>query len=99
MLTQRREEKRVGERPSTRGSGQGEKKSSCIEVGGVVGGERKRERPRPFGSSFYMSFPSPGPALCKLGYPAVLFVLPEVLTPVLGPFFVLFLVAFPFLIF
>jgi len=63
------------------------------------GGVRERERPRPFGSSFYMSFPSPGPALCKLGYPGVLFVLPEVLTPVLGPIFVLFSVAFPFLIF
>ena len=33
-------------------------------------GERERERerdPRPFGSSFYMFFPLPGPALCKLG--------------------------------
>ena len=33
-------------------------------------GERERERererdPRPFGSSFYMFFPPPGPALCK----------------------------------
>ena len=27
----------------------------------------------------------PGPVLCKLGQPGVLFVLPEVLTPVLGP--------------
>ena len=27
-------------------------------------GERERE---PFGSSFYMFFPPPGPALCKLG--------------------------------
>ena len=33
----------------------------------------------------------PGPVLCKLGQPGVLFVLPEVLTPVLGPSFVLFL--------
>ena len=32
-------------------------------------------------------FPPPGPALCKLGQPRVLFVLPEVLTPVLGPSF------------
>ena len=63
------------------------------------GGVRERERPQPFGSSFYTSFPSPGPALCKVGYPGVLFVLPEVLTPVLGPIFVLFSVAFPFLIF
>ena len=61
--------------------------------------QRAGERaPWPFGSSFYMFFPPPGPALCKLGQPGV-FVLPEVLTPVLGPSFVLFLWAFPFLIF
>ena len=60
---------------------------------------RREERPRPnFGSSFYMFFsPPPGPALCKFCQPGVLFVLPEVLTPVLGPF-VLFLRAFPFLV-
>ena len=66
--------------------------------------ERERERTRtlgrerdpwPFGSSFYMFFPSPGPALCKLGQPGVLFILPEVLTPVFGPSFVLFSQAFP----
>ena len=50
----------------------------------ACGGERKREH---FGSSFYTSFPCPGPALCKLGQPRVLFVLPEVLTLVLGPSF------------
>ena len=33
--------------------------------------------------------------LCKLGLPGVLFALPEVLTPVLGPSFVLFSQAFP----
>ena len=43
--------------------------------------------------------PPPGPALCKLGYPGVLFVLPEVLTPVLEPSFVLFLWTFPFPVF
>ena len=48
------------------------------------GGERERA---PFGSSFYMFSPPPGPALCKLGSPEVLFVLPEVLTPVLGSSF------------
>ena len=37
----------------------------------------------------------PGPVLCKLGQPGVLFVLPGVLTLVLGPSFVLFLRAFP----
>ena len=41
----------------------------------------------------------PGPVLCKLGQPGVLFVLPEVLTPVLGPSFVSFLQAFPFFVF
>ena len=66
-------------------------------------GERERESerdrdPQFFGSSFCF-FPSPGPALCTLGQPGVLFVLPEVLTPVLGPSFVLFLQAFSFLIF
>ena len=40
-----------------------------------------------------------GSVLCKLGQPGVLFVLPEVLTPVLGPSFVLFLWAFLFLVF
>ena len=44
--------------------------------------ERERERePFPFGSSFYMSFPPPGSALCKLDQPGALFVLPEDLTP------------------
>ena len=52
----------------------------------------------PFGSSFYMFLPPPGPAPCKLGEPGVLFVLPEVLTPVLRPPFVLFSRAFLFLI-
>ena len=59
----------------------------------------REERAQPFGSSFYMFFPPPGPAVCKLGQPGVLFVPPEVLTPVLGPFFLLFLRAFPFLVF
>ena len=38
------------------------------------------------------------PVLCKLGQPGVLFVLPEVLTLVLGPSFVSFSQAFPFLV-
>ena len=59
----------------------------------------ERREPWPFGSSFYVFFPPPGPALCKLGEPGVLFVLPEVLTLVLGSSFVLFSWAFPFLIF
>ena len=65
--------------------------------------ERKKQRargrePRPFGSCFYVFSPPPGPALCKLGWPRVLFALPEVLTPVLGTSFVLFSWAFPFLV-
>ena len=51
------------------------------------------------GSSFYMLFSSPGPALCKLGWPGVLFAPPEVLTQFLRPSFVLFSWAFPFLVF
>ena len=58
---------------------------------------RRRERDL-FGSSFYMFFSSPGPALCKLGLGRST-VLPEVLTPVLGPSFVLFSRAFPFQVF
>ena len=42
---------------------------------------------------------TPGPALCKLGWLGVLVVLPEGLTQVLGPSFVLFSLAFPFLVF
>ena len=70
-----------------------EKKGRTHESVGA--GERD---PWPFGSSFYKFFPPPGPALCKLGQPGVLFVLPEGLTPV-GPSFVLFSWAFPFLVF
>ena len=40
----------------------------------------------------------PGPVLCKLGQPGVLCLLPEVLTPVLGPSFLSFSRAFPFLV-
>ena len=61
--------------------------------------ERERESAQPFGSSFYMFSPPPGPAVWKLGQPGVLFVLPEVPTLVLGPSFLLFSQAFPFLVF
>ena len=63
--------------------------------------ERKRERetPGPLASLFMLFSPPPEPTLCKLGWPGVLFVLPEVLTLVLRPSFVLFLQAFPFLVF
>ena len=46
----------------------------------------------------FMCLSLPGPVLCKLGQQGVLFVLPEVLTPVLGPSFVSFLRAFPVLV-
>ena len=68
-----------------------ERKKDCTLTGG-----RERES---FGSSFYMLFPPSGPALCKLGQPGALFVLPEVLTPVLRPSFVLFTRAFLFPVF
>ena len=51
----------------------------------------------PFFTCFFPHPPEPAP--CKLGYPGGLFVLPEVLTLVLGPSFVLFSQAFPFLVF
>ena len=67
-------------------------KSAPVCVGG-------RERESPLAPLVICFFPPPGPALCTLGWPGVLFVLPEVLTLVLGPSFVLFLRAFPFLVF
>ena len=47
---------------------------------------------------FLYVFPPSGPGICKLDWPGVLFVLPEVLTLVLGPSFFLFSWAFPFLV-
>ena len=46
-----------------------------------------------------MSAGPAGSALWVLGHPGVLLVLPEVLTPVLGPSFVLLSQAFIFLVF
>ena len=57
-------------------------------------GERERELAL---APLFICFSLPGPVLCKLGHPGVLFVSPEVLTPVLGPSFVSFSRAFPFL--
>ena len=61
----------------------------------------ERETPSPLAPLFICCFffPPLGPALCKPGQPGVLFVLPEVLTLVLGPSFAQFLLAFPFLVF
>ena len=47
---------------------------------------------------FFFFFLPPGPVLCKLGLGRSA-VLPDVLTPVLGPFSVLFSRAFPILVF
>ena len=62
-------------------------------------GEREWERERELAlAPLFMCLSLSGPVLCKLGQPGV-FILSEVLTPVLGPSFVLFLRAFPFLVF
>ena len=58
---------------------------------------REREK-RALAPLFICFFVPPGPALCKLGLGRST-VLPEVLTPVLGPSFVLFSRAFPFQVF
>ena len=58
-------------------------------------GDRERELAL---APLFICFSLPGPVLCKLGQPGVLFVLPEVLTPVLGPSFVSFSWAFPFFV-
>ena len=59
--------------------------------------QRTRERELALAPPF-ICLSLPGPVLCKLGQPGVLFVLPEVLTPVLRPSFVSFSLAFPFLV-
>ena len=58
--------------------------------------QRGRERELAL-ALLFICFSLPGPVLCKLGQPGVLFLLPEVLTPVLGPF-VSFSRAFSFLV-
>ena len=58
---------------------------------------QERERELVWLLFVYVSLP--GPVLCKLGQPGVLFILPEVLSLVLRPSFVLFSQAFPFLVF
>jgi len=67
---------------------------------GEGGRERERERERQLAlAPLFICLSLPGPVLCKLGQPGLLFVLPEVLTLVLGPSFVLVSRAFPFLVF
>ena len=62
-----------------------DKRRAPQHVKGCGEREKKRER-EPFGSSFYVFFLPPGPALCKLGLVRSA-VLPEVLIPVLGTSF------------
>ena len=58
---------------------------------------QRSERERALCLLFLLPSP-PGPVLCELGQPGVLLVLPEVLTPVLGPSFLLLSRAFLFLV-
>ena len=63
------------------------------------GREREREGERELAlAPLFICLSLPGPVLYKLGQAGVLFVLPEVLTLVLGPSFGLFSRAFPFLV-
>ena len=78
------------------------KENKCLRQEGMLTQKTKREARPPtqlWLLFLYVFSPLPGPALCKLGQPGVLFVLPEVLTPLLGPSFVLFSWAYPFLSF
>ena len=61
--------------------------------------EWEREREKRALAPLFICFSVPGLVLCKLGQAGVLFVLPEVLTPVLRPSFVVFSQAFPFQVF
>ena len=84
MPTLRHEEKRVEERNSVRGR-EGERETER-ERKSTRTQRREREHARAFAPPF-ICFPPPGPSLCKLGQPEVLFLLPKVLTLVLGPSF------------
>ena len=71
-----------------------------LEACGRADPKDQREAPGSILAPLFMFFsPPPEPVLCKLGWPGGLFVLPEVLTPVCRPFFVLFSWPFPFLVF
>ena len=61
--------------------------------------EEKRGLQPNIGLFFSVFSPPLGPALWKPGQPGVLFILPVVLTLVLGPSFLLILQAFPFFVF
>ena len=66
--------------------------------GGPTQKTKRGSNPSKLSPCIHFSSP-PEPVLCKLGYPGGLFVLPEVLTLVLGPSLVLFSQAFPFFVF
>ena len=85
MPTERLQEKRVEERGGGRERERAHARRRERERARARTQERESVRKR-FGSSFYMFFPPPGPALCKLGLTRSA-VLPEVLTPVLRPSF------------
>ena len=75
-------------------------KNTSYRCEGGLAQKTGEEKPKAqFWLLFLCFFSSPKPALCKLGWPEELFILPEVLTLVLGPSFVLFLLAFPFFVF
>ena len=63
MPTQRLEEESAGARREGGRERETERERECTHVGEGV---RHRMRKR-YGSSSYMFFPPPGPALCKLG--------------------------------
>ena len=83
MPTQGHEEKRVEERASMQGR-EGEEERERRSGGRGRERERERERESTLVPLFMFFFLPPGPALCKLGL-VITAVLPEVLTPVLGP--------------
>jgi len=64
MPTQRLKEKRGEERRGQEGGERESERGRERERAHARGREKEREH---FGSSFYMFFPPPGPALCKLG--------------------------------
>ena len=91
MPTQRLEEKRVEEHVGE-GEREGEREKEHPNVGEK---ERESARAPPF-ICFFLPLSLP---CANWAQPGVLSVLPEVFTLVLGPSFVLFLRAFPFLVF
>ena len=79
---------------------QGKENTPSRHEGGPTQKTQREEKPEAqfWLLSLYVFSPPPEPALCKLGKPGGLFVLPEVLTLVLGSSFVLFSRAFPFFV-